>query len=204
VAYPFGRAQPHAARLGIAMILPCVDRTQRQHADQQDVATGAWWDPRDKSPGVSVGSLTLLMNSASRPCRTMCPRSLRFAPGFCVPSLARAISRRPALRRRASQPSIELLIDSLALDCGIHVEGVEIKDVALPEGMKRSASRLAEAKRERRARVATADGEVHSPQGAWRRLWRSWPTQQQWRVTGGSTRAQPYLAGGRATGRIEG
>ena len=37
-----------------------------------------------------------------------------------------------------------------------------MKDVALPEGMKRSMSRQAEAERERRARVISADGEFQA------------------------------------------
>src|SRR5437016_11720175 len=41
---------------------------------------------------------------------------------------------------------------------GIRVERVELKDVSLPENMKRSMSRQAEAERERRARIITADG----------------------------------------------
>jgi regulator of protease activity HflC (stomatin/prohibitin superfamily) len=45
---------------------------------------------------------------------------------------------------------------------GIRVERVEIKDVALPESMKRSMSRQAEAERERRARIITADGELQA------------------------------------------
>jgi regulator of protease activity HflC (stomatin/prohibitin superfamily) len=45
---------------------------------------------------------------------------------------------------------------------GIRVERVEIKDVSLPEGMKRSMSRQAEAERERRARIITADGEYQA------------------------------------------
>jgi regulator of protease activity HflC (stomatin/prohibitin superfamily) len=45
---------------------------------------------------------------------------------------------------------------------GIRVERVEIKDVSLPEGMKRSMSRQAEAERERRARIITADGEFQA------------------------------------------
>jgi len=40
--------------------------------------------------------------------------------------------------------------------------GFEIKDVSLPEGMKRSMSRQAEAERERRARIITADGEYQA------------------------------------------
>ncbi|MFG3698676.1 SPFH domain-containing protein [Micromonospora sp. NPDC047620] len=45
---------------------------------------------------------------------------------------------------------------------GLLIERVEVKDVALPEGMKRSMSRQAEAERERRARVIAADGEYQA------------------------------------------
>jgi regulator of protease activity HflC (stomatin/prohibitin superfamily) len=45
---------------------------------------------------------------------------------------------------------------------GIHIERVEVKDVALPESMKRSMSRQAEAERDRRARVIAADGEFQA------------------------------------------
>src|SRR6201987_3209987 len=45
---------------------------------------------------------------------------------------------------------------------GIRVERVELKDVSLPENMKRSMSRQAEAERERRARIITADGEYQA------------------------------------------
>jgi len=45
---------------------------------------------------------------------------------------------------------------------GLHIERVEVKDVALPEGMKRSMSRQAEAERERRARIIAADGEYQA------------------------------------------
>jgi regulator of protease activity HflC (stomatin/prohibitin superfamily) len=45
---------------------------------------------------------------------------------------------------------------------GIRVERVEVKDVSLPEAMKRSMSRQAEAERERRARIIGADGEYQA------------------------------------------
>jgi regulator of protease activity HflC (stomatin/prohibitin superfamily) len=45
---------------------------------------------------------------------------------------------------------------------GVRVERVEIKDVSLPESMKRSMSRQAEAERERRARIISADGEYQA------------------------------------------
>jgi hypothetical protein len=42
------------------------------------------------------------------------------------------------------------------------VERVEVKDAALPESMKRSMPRQAEAERERRARIISADGEYQA------------------------------------------
>jgi regulator of protease activity HflC (stomatin/prohibitin superfamily) len=45
---------------------------------------------------------------------------------------------------------------------GVEIDRVEIKDVALPETMKRSMSRQAEAERERRSRIITADGELQA------------------------------------------
>ena len=45
---------------------------------------------------------------------------------------------------------------------GIRIERVEVKDISLPESMKRSMSRQAEAERERRARIITADGEYQA------------------------------------------
>jgi regulator of protease activity HflC (stomatin/prohibitin superfamily) len=54
------------------------------------------------------------------------------------------------------------MIDSPAVGWGIEIDRVEIKDVALPESMKRSMSRQAEAERERRSRIITADGEYQA------------------------------------------
>ena len=45
---------------------------------------------------------------------------------------------------------------------GILVERVELKDISLPESMKWSMSRQAEAERERRGRVIAADGEYQA------------------------------------------
>ncbi len=62
-------------------------------------------------------------------------------------------------RERLNQ-GLELMLDSPAVDWGVHIDRVDIKDVALPETMKRSMSRQAEAERERRSRVITAEGEL--------------------------------------------
>jgi regulator of protease activity HflC (stomatin/prohibitin superfamily) len=59
---------------------------------------------------------------------------------------------------------LALMIDSPAVEWGIEIDRVEIKDVELPDSMKRSMSRQAEAERERRSRVITADGEFQASQ----------------------------------------
>ncbi|MGH3434738.1 MAG: slipin family protein [Thermocrispum sp.] len=64
-------------------------------------------------------------------------------------------------RERLNQ-GLELMIDSPALEWGIHIDRVEIKDVALPEAMKRAMSRQAEAERDRRGRVISAEGELQA------------------------------------------
>jgi regulator of protease activity HflC (stomatin/prohibitin superfamily) len=64
--------------------------------------------------------------------------------------------------RERLNEGLEVMIDSPALDWGVHIDRVEIKDVVLPDSMKRSMSRQAEAERERRARIITADGELQA------------------------------------------
>jgi regulator of protease activity HflC (stomatin/prohibitin superfamily) len=54
------------------------------------------------------------------------------------------------------------VIDAPTEEWGIHIDRVEVKDISLPEGMRRSMSRQAEAERERRARVIGADGEFQA------------------------------------------
>jgi regulator of protease activity HflC (stomatin/prohibitin superfamily) len=54
------------------------------------------------------------------------------------------------------------VIDAPTEEWGIRIDRVEVKDISLPEGMRRSMSRQAEAERERRARVIGADGEFQA------------------------------------------
>ena len=64
--------------------------------------------------------------------------------------------------REQLNQGLALLLESPAVGWGIHIDRVEIKDVALPESMKRTMARQAEADRERRARIITADGELQA------------------------------------------
>ncbi|MET8472623.1 slipin family protein [Streptomyces sp. NPDC006422] len=64
--------------------------------------------------------------------------------------------------REKLNQGLELMIDSPAVGWGVQIDRVEIKDVSLPESMKRSMARQAEADRERRARVINADAELQA------------------------------------------
>ncbi|MFJ8045214.1 slipin family protein [Kitasatospora sp. NPDC096147] len=64
--------------------------------------------------------------------------------------------------REGLHRGLELMLESPAVGWGVHIDRVEIKDVALPDSMKRSMARQAEADRERRARIITADGEFQA------------------------------------------
>src|SRR5499427_8491142 len=55
--------------------------------------------------------------------------------------------------------TLQEIIDRQTDPWGIKVTSVEIKDVALPEGMKRAMAKQAEAERERRAKIVNAEGE---------------------------------------------
>lgn len=54
---------------------------------------------------------------------------------------------------------IREILDLTTLDWGVEVTLVELKDIQLPEGMKRAMARQAEAEREKRAKIINAEGE---------------------------------------------
>ncbi|MFC4329328.1 slipin family protein [Streptomyces andamanensis] len=64
--------------------------------------------------------------------------------------------------REKLNQGLELMIDSPAIGWGVQIDRVEIKDVSLPDTMKRSMARQAEADRERRARIINADAEFQA------------------------------------------
>src|SRR5437773_8248040 len=57
---------------------------------------------------------------------------------------------------------LQEIIDKQTEPWGIKVTAVEVKEVALPESMKRAMAKQAEAERERRAKVVNAEGEYQA------------------------------------------
>jgi regulator of protease activity HflC (stomatin/prohibitin superfamily) len=64
--------------------------------------------------------------------------------------------------RRKVNDLLRKIIDERADYWGIEVSAVEIKDVLIPEKMRRAIARQAEAERERRAKVISAQGELQA------------------------------------------
>jgi regulator of protease activity HflC (stomatin/prohibitin superfamily) len=58
--------------------------------------------------------------------------------------------------------ALQEIIDRQTGPWGIKVTAVEVKDVVLPDGMKRAMARQAETERERRAKIINAEGEFQS------------------------------------------
>lgn len=57
---------------------------------------------------------------------------------------------------------LQEIIDRQTDPWGIKVTAVEVKDVVLPEGMKRAMARQAESERERRAKIINSEGEFQA------------------------------------------
>src|SRR5512141_244042 len=66
-----------------------------------------------------------------------------------------------AHREKINQ-TLQEIIDRQTDPWGVKVTAVEVKDVSLPEGMKRAMAKQAEAERERRAKIVNAEGEFQA------------------------------------------
>jgi regulator of protease activity HflC (stomatin/prohibitin superfamily) len=81
--------------------------------------------------------------------------TLRNVVGSC--SLDEVLTNREAVTDRARK-----ILDEVAEHWGVEIQRVEIKQIELPESMKRAMAREAEAIREKRARVIKAEAELEA------------------------------------------
>lgn len=65
-------------------------------------------------------------------------------------------------QRDVINQKLQNIIDRQTEPWGIKVTAVEVKDVALPDSMKRAMAKQAEAERERRAKIVNAEGEFQA------------------------------------------
>jgi regulator of protease activity HflC (stomatin/prohibitin superfamily) len=166
VVYRFGRVRPKPLRAGLAALIPVVDRLQK--VNMQIITL-----PVPAQDGITRDNITVRVDAVVYfkvvdPLRAAVDVQDYFAAiGQVAQTSLRSIIGKSDLddllgdREKLNQ-GMELMIDSPAAGWGVHIDRVEIKDVSLPDTMKRSMSRQAEAERERRARIITADGELQA------------------------------------------
>ena len=166
VIFRFGRVQPGVRGPGLAVLIPVADRLQK--VNMQIITM-----PVPAQDGITRDNVTVRVDAVIYfnvvdPVRAAVDvQDYMSAVGQVAQTSLRSIIGKSNLddllsnRERLNQ-GLELLIDSPALGWGIHIDRVEIKDVILPDSMKRSIARQAEAERERRARVITAEGELQA------------------------------------------
>jgi regulator of protease activity HflC (stomatin/prohibitin superfamily) len=65
-------------------------------------------------------------------------------------------------QREAINIKLQEIIDRQTEPWGVKVTAVEVKDVSLPDSMKRAMAKQAEAERERRAKIVNAEGEYQA------------------------------------------
>jgi regulator of protease activity HflC (stomatin/prohibitin superfamily) len=166
VVFRLGRVQPAPRAPGLSLLVPVVDRFHRVNVqvvtmpipaqegitrDNVTVKVDAVVYFRVVDPVRAVVEVQDYLGAVSQVAQT----SLRSIIGKS--ELDDLLSDRERLNE-----GLELMLDTPVAGWGIEIDRVVIKDVALPDTMKRSMSRQAEAERERRSRVITADGELQA------------------------------------------
>ena len=168
IIFRFGRALPQARQPGLALMIPIVDRLKKINVQIVTLPVPAQEGITRDNVSVKVDAVVYFR--VDDPVKALIEvQNYQFAVAQVAQTSLRSIIGKSELddllsNREQLHRGLELLIDSPALGWGIHIDRVEIKDVILPDSMKRSIARQAEAERERRARVITADGELQASQ----------------------------------------
>jgi regulator of protease activity HflC (stomatin/prohibitin superfamily) len=166
LVFRFGRVHDRLRQPGLTILVPLVDRLHKVSLQIVTMAVPA-------QDGITRDNVTVKVDAVIYfrvvdPVRAIVSvEDYRFAMSQVAQTSLRSVIGKSDLddlltNRERLNEGLELMIDSPAVDWGVHIDRVEIKDVALPDAMKRSMSRQAEAERERRARVISADGELQA------------------------------------------
>jgi regulator of protease activity HflC (stomatin/prohibitin superfamily) len=168
IVFRFGRVQEGIRGPGLTMLIPIADRMQK--VNMQIITM-----PVPAQDGITRDNVTVRVDAVIY-FRVADPMKVAVdvqdyvsAIGQVAQTSLRSIIGKSDLddllsNREGLNQGLELMLDSPAMGWGIHIDRVEIKDVALPDSMKRSIARQAEAERERRARIITSEGELAASQ----------------------------------------
>ncbi|MFG2992181.1 slipin family protein [Streptomyces sp. NPDC048257] len=166
LVFRFGRLREEIRNPGFTVIVPVVERL---HKVNMQIVTL----PVPAQEGITRDNVTVRVDAVVYfkvvdPANAIVAvEDYRFAVSQMAQTSLRSIIGKSDLddllsNREMLNQGLELMIDSPAVGWGVQIDRVEIKDVSLPETMKRSMARQAEADRERRARVINADAELQA------------------------------------------
>jgi regulator of protease activity HflC (stomatin/prohibitin superfamily) len=168
VLFRLGRVQPKPKGPGLILVFAPIDRMMRvdlrtitKVIEPQDIITrdnvsvrvNAVLYFRVIDPMRSVLEVADFLFSTSQVALT----TLRSTLGQA--ELDDLLTERDKVNRR-----LQVIIDGHTEPWGVKVSVVEVKDVDLPDAMKRSMAKQAEAERERRAKIINAEGEQQAAQ----------------------------------------
>jgi regulator of protease activity HflC (stomatin/prohibitin superfamily) len=169
VVFRLGRVQPAIREPGLTLVWPVVDRLRKVNMQITTMSVpGQDGITRDN---VSVRVDAVVYFRVADPTKALVNvRDYLYAISQVAQTSLRAVIGRADLdellsNRDKLNAELTAIIDApTEAPWGVKIERVEVKDVALPDSMKRSMSRQAEAERERRARIIAADGEFQASQ----------------------------------------
>ncbi|GAA2965527.1 slipin family protein [Streptomyces enissocaesilis] len=166
VVFRLGRLRKDVRGPGFTMIVPGVDRMRKVNLQIVTLPVPAQDGITRDNVTVRVDAVIYfkVVDPAEAVVRV---EDYRFAVSQMAQTSLRSIIGKSELddllsNREKLNQGLELMLDSPAVGWGVSIDRVEIKDVSLPETMKRSMARQAEADRERRARVINADAELQA------------------------------------------
>jgi regulator of protease activity HflC (stomatin/prohibitin superfamily) len=166
VVFRLGRVLPEVRQPGLTGLIPIVDRLKRVNMQVVTMTVPA-------QDGITRDNVTVRVDAVVYyrvidPVKAVIEvQDYSQAMAKVAQTSLRSIIGKSELddllcNREQLNQGLEIMLDSPAVPWGIDIDRVEIKDVELPESMKRSMSRQAEAERERRSRIITADGEFQA------------------------------------------
>jgi len=167
VVFRWGRALPGLREPGLTWVNPFTDRLRK--VNMQITAAAVPAQETITRDNVTMRVDAVVYYRVVDPVKAIVNvQDYKFAVAQVAQTSLRAVTGRSDMdqllseREKVNAVLKDVIDEPTEQPWGIRVERVEVKDVSLPEAMKRSMSRQAEAERERRARIITADGEYQA------------------------------------------
>jgi len=167
IVFRFGRALPGVREPGLTWVNPFMDRLRK--VNMQIVAAAVPGQETITRDNVTLRVDAVVYYRVIDPLKAIVNvQNYTFAVSQVAQTSLRSVTGRSNMdqllseREKVNAELKEVIDAPTEQPWGIRVERVEVKDVSLPESMKRSMSRQAEAERERRARIISADGEYQA------------------------------------------